>query len=63
MYFGADDGKFYAVDTTTAEIVPGWPYDTGGAVKSGVTVHWVDADNIFVLVGSDSGKVYGFRVP
>jgi len=62
LYFGADDGKFYAVQTATGQIVPGWPYDTGGPVKSGVAQHFVDIDNIFVLVGSDAGKIYSFRL-
>jgi len=61
IYFGADDGKFYAVDTATGEIVDGWPYDTGAPIKSGVSLQYIDDDNIFVLVGSDSGRIYSFK--
>ncbi len=61
VYFGADDGKFYAVDTATGDIVDGWPYDTGAPIKSGVSLQYVDADHIYVLVGSDSGRVYSFK--
>ncbi|RKY42480.1 MAG: hypothetical protein DRP80_06775, partial [Candidatus Omnitrophota bacterium] len=62
VYFGADDGKFYAVDADSGEIVPGWPYDTGAPIKSGISLHYIDEDNIYVLVGSDSGKLYSFKV-
>jgi len=66
VYFGADDGKFYAVDVETGEIVPGWPYDTGAPIKSGAALHviydesWEIVDK-YILVGSDSGRVYSFK--
>lgn len=67
VYFGADNGKFYAVDIATGEIVSGWPYDTGGAIKGGAALHLIyntetwDVQETYIIVGSDSGKVYSFR--
>ncbi|MBU1044156.1 MAG: DUF2341 domain-containing protein [Candidatus Omnitrophica bacterium] len=67
VYFGADNGKFYAVDVVTGQIVPGWPYDTGDAIKGGAALHLIyntdtwDVEETYVIVGSDSGKVYSFR--
>ncbi|MFH1459663.1 MAG: PQQ-binding-like beta-propeller repeat protein [Candidatus Omnitrophota bacterium] len=67
-YFGADDGKFYAVNINTGQIVPGWPYDTGAPIKSGAALHVVydtetwEVIDTYVLVGSDSGKIYSFKV-
>jgi outer membrane protein assembly factor BamB len=61
-YFGADNGKFYAISTSTGNIVDGWPYNTGAPVKSGVSLQYIDDDNIFVLFGSDSGRIYSFKI-
>ncbi len=67
VYFGADNGKFYAVDVETGEIVSGWPYDTGDAIKGGAALHLIyntetwDVEETYVIVGSDSGKVYSFK--
>jgi outer membrane protein assembly factor BamB len=65
VYFGADNGKFYAVEIATGEIVPGWPYDTGAPIKGGASLQLIfDAGfNIIatnILIGSDSGKLYSF---
>ncbi|MBU1087073.1 MAG: PQQ-binding-like beta-propeller repeat protein [Candidatus Omnitrophica bacterium] len=67
VYFGADNGKFYAVDADTGQIVPGWPYDTGDAIKGGAALHLIyntdtwDVEETYVIVGSDSGKIYSFK--
>ncbi len=67
VYFGADNGKFYAVDIATGQIVPGWPYDTGAPIKGGAALHLIyntqtwDVEETYVLVGSDSGKIYSFK--
>ena len=61
VYFGADNGKFYAVDVDTGEIVSGWPYDTGASIKGGVSLQYIDENNKYILIGSDSGKLYSFK--
>ncbi|MCP4650974.1 MAG: PQQ-binding-like beta-propeller repeat protein [PVC group bacterium] len=67
IYCGADNGKFYAVDIATGTLVPGWPYDTGDAIKGGAALHLIydtetwDVIDTYVLVGSDSGKIYSFQ--
>jgi outer membrane protein assembly factor BamB len=62
VYFGTNDNKFYAVDVETGEIVPGWPYDMGAPIKSGISLQYIDEDNIYVLVGSDAGRIYSFKL-
>jgi serine protease len=49
--FGADDGRIYAVDATTGNLL--WRYATGGAVRSSPAV----ADGL-VVVGSNDHSVY-----
>jgi len=66
VYFGADDGNFYAADVDTGQILPGWPYDTGGAIKGGAALHQIfnesfDLIDVFILIGSDAGKLYSFE--
>jgi len=66
IYFGADDGKVYAVNVSTGQIVPGWPYDTGSPVKSGAAQHVIydqewNVLEVYIMIGSDSGKIYTFQ--
>ena len=51
LYFAAEDGMVYAVDSTTGELL--WQFDTGLTVRGGITV--VD-DAVFVA--SENGTVY-----
>ena len=37
------------MDADSGEIVPGWPYDTGAPIKSGISLHYIDEDNIYVV--------------
>ncbi|MFH2137115.1 MAG: DUF2341 domain-containing protein [Candidatus Omnitrophota bacterium] len=66
-YVGADDGKFYAVNVDTGEVVAGWPYDTGAPIKGGASLHLIydtetwDVIDVYVIVGSDSGRLYAFK--
>lgn len=54
VYFGSNDGKLYAIDSTTGQPLAGFtPYQTGSAVRSSPLV-WNDV----VYFGSDDGKVY-----
>jgi len=53
VYIGSDDGKIYALETTTGRP---WEYKTGGAVKSSPAI----AESM-LFIGSDDGKLYCFR--
>jgi len=55
IYFGADNGIFYAVNKQTGEIV--WKYNTGAKIRSYPVV---SVDNNVVIIGSYNGKVYCF---
>ena len=56
VYVGSDDNKFYALKTTTGEIL--WNYPTGDYVDSSPAVA-----NGKVYVGSYDGNVYAFHLP
>jgi len=57
VYFGSNDGKVYALNTTTGLPLAGFtPYQTGNSVRSSPLV-WNDV----VYVGSDDGKVYAIN--
>ena len=68
VYFGADDGNFYAYDINTIDpetgkcvMVDGWPYPTGDAIRGGIALHETLTEK-YVIVGSDLGKVDGFQI-
>ena len=51
MYFGADNGRLYAIDSSGNEL---WSYDAGSPVRSSPKV---TSDGI-VRFGDDSGQVH-----
>jgi uncharacterized membrane protein len=59
VFFGCDNGKFYSLNAEYHSEL--WSYDTGGRVMSSPAICNIDSDDeLEVIIGSDSGKVYCF---
>lgn len=58
IYFGCDDSKAYAVDSSsTLSDLSGWPNTAGGPISATPAV---DEANNVAIFGSNEGKVYGY---
>ena len=59
IYVGSDDDYLSAIDSTTHQLVPNWPYLTGGAIESSPAV-WKNntSGKTTVYVGSDDHYLY-----
>ncbi|MFA6450191.1 MAG: PQQ-binding-like beta-propeller repeat protein, partial [bacterium] len=57
IYFGAEDNRLYALmdHDTAPTMIPGWPYQTAGVVKSCPSMF-----GTLVMFPSTDGKVYAF---
>jgi len=55
VFFGCSDGKLYALDVASGEII--WNRATGGSIESSPAV---DEAKGLVFVGSNDGKLYSF---
>lgn len=53
VYYGADNGKVYALDAETGDLLPGWPFSTGGTVVGSPAIY-----NGTVYIGSLDRKMY-----
>jgi hypothetical protein len=59
IFFGCDNGLFYCLSSEYHTAL--WSYDTSGRVLSSPAICNIDNDDeLEVIVGSDSGKVYCF---
>ena len=57
VYFGCDDGSFYAVNKNTGEVI--WTYNVGSPIFSLPSISTVDD---VVAIGTTGGKVYCFNL-